>query len=222
MTETTAAFITGAFGIIISIIAFIFASIANKRSIKTNENLEKYKKELELKFNKATLIYNKEYDILLSLWSLASKACNYVLAIYGRKEYHNLDDFSDIVLDEFLQKAELLNSDKESIRQAINKTEVYLEIHKRYELKDAINAIYALQKSMDEQRPFIKPELLQNLADLVTLLHSAFTIEEDIYDNAPNLIELRSELRKDKNSIEAKKEQLLAIIHQSLYSDIDT
>jgi len=122
--------------------------------------LQRLRVEIDSMLSGAIKIQDKEYEILPEAWVLLDDAYSRVtLLISPSQKYTDLDSMRSELLEEFIAASDLLESDKNEIRQAQKKNEAYQEIIFWQRLNDVQRAIRKLHNYIERNSIFMPPDL---------------------------------------------------------------
>ena len=105
-----------------------FAQRLEEFKRKQSEFLEQYRYQIDSLFSRITKIHEKEFEVLPEIWRKLQDAHGYFVGIASPlQSWPDLNRFSQPELDAFIEKCELLDHQKEELRQAENKLDYYTE-----------------------------------------------------------------------------------------------
>lgn len=183
---------------------------------KFNERLEDYKhaqqRELEqLRFNinalmdRTVKLHQYEFTVLPELWGKLNDAFGAVMQFVSPMQSHpDLDRMGEAQLNEFIDKCELANWQKDELRTGNQKGQRYFKMIFWHNLNRVNKIYYEFNSYFVKNGIFLEPELREKIATLRNMLDDALVerqLEEEMPNPRPGRFEKGQLLRKEGNPL---------------------
>ncbi|TXH74950.1 hypothetical protein [Thiobacillus sp.] len=161
-------------------------------------------------------IQSKEFEVLPEAWIKLDEAFREVSQLACPSQlYTDLDRLRPDQLEEFLAGATLRESGKEDIRQALNKTDTYLEARFWLRLREAQATIADFHKFVARNSVFMPPELKKNFERVSDELWAAM-VSKEVGHGAHDWKMQNEGWDKLKKEVEPLKDEIHDAIYQRL------
>jgi len=175
-----------------AVVAYGIFTLVGRKWLETKfaERLEAYKheqtKELEevryrinAQFNRITKIHEKEIEVLPEAWIRLKKSIGQLqYFISPGRQYPNLDSMNGAQLEEFLARSEFYEFEKDKLRQADNKLQMYAELIFFHELHDIRTMARDFHHYIQENRIFLSNDLKEQFTRIDDLIWKSMTDKE--------------------------------------------
>jgi hypothetical protein len=191
---------------------------------KFEERLAAYKhaqqKELEeLRFtinalmDRATKLHQKEFEVLPEAWAKLNDAHGITIAVTSAfQQYPDLDRMTEPQLEEFLEKSDLMNWQKDEIRRATKKTEHFVKAVGWQRISEARDACRELHVYLRRNGIFLPEPTKSKFVELDKLIYGAL-VEHELNQRD----DLRPMLREDLKKLNQSGKQLLEALEQDVH-----
>ena len=158
-----------------------------------SERLENLRNDINILFNRVTLIHQKEFEVLSIAWEKLHLSLGLVHGLVKHvKQYPNFAMMSTGEFDYFLKEADLADFQKNELRDSDNKQKYYEEASYIRELLKVKNGIVDFHNYIIVNRIFLTKDARQIFSEVDQILSSA----SEKYDMAREL-----RLFKDMHSV---------------------
>jgi len=180
-----------------------------------NVELQRLKIEIDSLLSAAIKLQDREFEILPVAWEKLDEAYWNVFSVVSQGQmYPNIDGMSGRNLEEFLEKTELLESQKDEIRGAVNRGKKYQDIIYWYRLRDAKSCLIALNRFVSRNGIFFPGELKEQFERISKILWAAL-VSHEIGHGPPRDLKMQKE---GDDSVQKEAEPL----YKAIASDIQT
>ena len=180
-----------------------------------NVEVQRLRIEIDSLLGGAIKLQDREFEILPVAWEKLDESYWNVCSVVSQGQmYPHVDGMSGRKLEEFLEKTELLESQKDEIRGAANKGKKYQEIIYRYHLSDAKSFLIDLNRFVSRNGIFFPGELKEHFERISKILWSAL-VSHEIGQGPPRDLKMQKE---GDDVIQKEAEPL----YKAIASDIQT
>jgi hypothetical protein len=184
------------------------------RNEKARE-LERLKLDINSIFSRVAKLHEREFEVLPKLWEKLNEAdIALTSCVMKFSEFPDLDLLSDAELVEFLSGTKLSNYEKDRIRQASNKVQVYRQMIAWHDIHDARNRFADFQSYLRLNRVFIRRELTKKLDALAKMMWKQWVNIHMDQQKPGSGLAGHLEYDKESKPVIAEVEQL---VHARLY-----
>lgn len=136
-----------------------------------NVELSRLRIEIDSMLSGALKLQEREFEVLPTLWANVFEAHRHTAGVASPlKTFPDMRRASELQLDEFLSGTPLSDSQKDEVRNASNRTEVYGGIIFRYQMGDAQDMHKKMQIFIAQNAIFIPDAILAKVRALGALL----------------------------------------------------
>ena len=141
---------------------------------KQNQELERYRYQINALFNRITKIHEKEIEVLPTAWQKLQDALGYVASFTAPlKHYPEFSQWTEQQIKEFLEKSELSDYHKQRLLEAPDKEQYYIDTIFWYELNEARKRLSEFHNYLLYNRIFLSPDLYAEFRAMDELLIGA-------------------------------------------------
>ena len=157
----------------------IFAERLEAYKHEQNKELEEVRYRINAQFNRITKIHEKEIEVLPEAWIRLKQSIGQLqYFISPGRQYPNLDSMNGAQLEEFLEKNEFYDFEKDKLRQADNKLQMYAELIFFHELHDTRKMAREFHHYIQDNRIFLSNDLKEQFTRIDDLIWEAMTDKE--------------------------------------------
>jgi hypothetical protein len=178
--------------------------------------VEQYRFEINRLFNRITKIHEKEFEILPTAWNKLQEALGRVASFTSPlQSYPDLNHYSEVMVEETLVKTDFSESQKEQIRFAEDKNQLFIKTIFWYELNKSRSAVTEFHNYLALNKIFLSQDLFGSFSIVDKLLTNALQERElmeksgDFTIQSKDLITLREELFTTLDIIESQIQKRL-------------
>lgn len=185
------------------------------------KELERLKAEINALLNRLTRLQDKEFEVITELWSKINDSIGKLSRFVSVfQSYPDLEKMSDLRREEFLEGSQLLESEREEIRNSSDKNSRYQELLFGYELHDVRNTYSEFHVYFLKNRIFLNQALAEPLTTIDNQMWDVLqkrSIGKQI-DDFEKWVEASRQMRED---IEPSLHLLESNIQEALNRDVD-
>ena len=215
-------------------IAYLIFTYLGKKWIdgKFSERLETFKHELNLQmeqyrfeinslFNRITKIHEKEFDVLPTAWSKLQNAIGIVANFTSPVQmYPDLNRMNEAQIEETLAKTTLTVSQKNDIRNADDKNQMYIKTIFWYELNEARRNAGEFHNYLVYNKIFLSKDLFDSFSKVDARLSKAL-MEREVQERSRNHELVATDFIKAREEIQSIVETIEQQIQRRLhYTDV--
>jgi hypothetical protein len=166
-------------------------------SSKFNERLEKYKhaqqrelEQLRLSINttldRTVKLHQFEFDVLPELWTKLNEAYGHVVSLTSPlQSYPDLNRLDDRQLNDFLDKSELAEWQKDDLRSSTDKVKDYTSMRFWQSLRRVEEKFTEFNRYFITKGIFIQEDIKSKIVDLRAIMQDAL-LEKELEEQDPN------------------------------------
>jgi len=141
--------------------------------------IQRLRVEIDSTLSGVLKIQDKEFETLPQAWSRLDEAYSHVTALVSPlQQYPNLDRMTPPQIEEFLAQSELLETQKDEIRESETKVKTYQEVIFWHRLHKVRKICFDLQSYVIRFGIFFPPELKESFDKIVEALRLAVSDKE--------------------------------------------
>lgn len=184
-----------------------------------NKEIERLRSDLTRAFDRRSKLHQREFEVLPEVWAKTCDAYWQTRSLVSPIQSHpDLNRMSAPQLESFIADCELLEWQKEELRQEKDKTRYYMEKSFWHRLQNTRALVTAASNSLGKLGIFINKDTRQRLDDLTSLLWSSL-VEEEMNRAERPVPRLRDDISRLMKDGEQLRESLESEIREILWQE---
>jgi len=138
---------------------------------KQNQELEHYRYQINALFNRITKIHEKEFEVLPETWKILQDALGLVSALTAiYQTYPDLRSMNTNELEEFILKSEFSETQKNKLREATDKNEMFVQLIFWKRAEKAMQAVNDFHNYLIYNKIFLTKDLFDRFSKADNIL----------------------------------------------------
>jgi hypothetical protein len=180
------------------------------------KELEELRFKINALMDRAIKLHQKEFEVLPEAWTKLIDAHGITIAVTSAfQQYADLDRMTEPQLEEFLEKSDLMNWQKDEIRRAAKKTDHFIKAIGWQRISEARNACRELHVYLKRNGIFLSEPTKSKFVELDRLIFGAL-VEHEL-NQQEDLPRRRDDLKKLNESGKQLLEALEQDVHGRLW-----